>query len=161
MRNFYNTCKFSALAINFSEVWPRQIRDLGKQFKLMIHLETFLKTFLQDALKVSSRCLEDVFKMSWRRFEDVLKTFLQDVLKASWERLEDVLARRFENVLKISWRFMTKANILVLIKTSWRRLLKMKRKDIFIKTNVCWNIMLLYFIIVSLLHVVLFSCCTI
>ena len=99
MRNFYNTCKFSALAINFSEVWPRQIRDLGKQFKLMIHLETFLKTFLQDALKVSSRCLEDVFKMSWRRFEDVLKTFLQDVLKA-WRRLGKMIWKRLEDFLK-------------------------------------------------------------
>ena len=97
MRNFYNTCKFSALAINFSEVWPRQIRDLGKQFKLMIHLETFLKTFLQDALKVSSRCLEvgDVLKMSWRRF-----------CKTSWRRLENVLKTSWQDDLKTSWRFL-------------------------------------------------------
>ena len=33
---------------------------------------------------------------------------------------------------------MTNANIFVLIKTSSRRLLKTKTKDVFIKTNVCW-----------------------
>ena len=49
------------------------------------------------------------------RPESVLKTSLRDVLKMSWRRLEDVL--------KTFWRPMTKANILVLIKTSWRRLL--------------------------------------
>ena len=49
--------------------------------------------------------------MSWRRLEDVLKTFLQDVLKTSWH-----------NVLKTSWRRMAETNIFVLTKTSWRRL---------------------------------------
>ena len=38
------------------------------------------------------------------RLENVLKTFLQDALKMFWRRLER----------------MTKTNILVLIKTSWR-----------------------------------------
>ena len=33
----------------------------------------------------------DVVKTSWRRLEDVLKTFLHDVSKISWKRLEDVL----------------------------------------------------------------------
>ena len=57
--------------------------------------------------------LQDVFKMSWRRF-----------CKTSWRRLENVLKtswRRLENVLKTSWRRMTKTNILVLIKTSSSR----------------------------------------
>ena len=66
---------FSTLTINFSEVWPRQILDLGKQFNLMIRLENVLKISLQDVLKMSWRRLEDVFKTSWRRLEDVLKTF--------------------------------------------------------------------------------------
>ena len=58
-----------------------------KTFNLMIRLENVLKMSLQDVLKTSSKRLEDVLKMSWRRFlrrlEDVLKTFLQDVLKMS------------------------------------------------------------------------------
>ena len=95
LRNFYHTFKFSTLIINFSEVWPRQILDLGKQFNLMIRLENVLK-----------RSLEDVLKISWGRF-------LQDFLKTFW--------RRLENVLKTSWKRMAKTNILVLIKTSWRR----------------------------------------
>ena len=66
-------------------------------------------------------------KRSWRRLEDVLKTFLQDVLKTSWRCLEDVFARRLEDVF---WRRKAKANIFVL-KTSWRRLLKTKTKDVF------------------------------
>ena len=72
----------------------------------------------QDVLKTSR---QEVLKMSWRRLEDVLKTFLQDILKTSWKRLEDVFKTSWiclENVLKTSWRRMTKANILVLTKTS-------------------------------------------
>ena len=95
-----------------------------------------------------------IIKTSWRRF-------LQDVLKTSWWGFEGVLARHLaslwhlENVLKMPWRRMTKRNILVLIKmswrhlqnvfwrrmskenlfnlikTSWRRLLKTKIKDVF------------------------------
>ena len=53
-------------------------------------------------------------KTSWRRLEKVLKTSWQDVLKTSW--------RHLENILKTSWRRMTKTNILVLTRTSWRRL---------------------------------------
>ena len=88
MRSFYHICKFSTLTINFSEVWPRQIFDLGKQFNLMIRLENVLKTSLKVVLKTFWRYLEDI---SARRREDVLKTFLQDVLKTSSKRLEDVL----------------------------------------------------------------------
>ena len=62
--------------------------------------------------------LENVLKMSWRRFsrrlKDVLKTSWQDVLRTTW--------RRLGKVLKTSWRRMSKTNILVLTKTSWRRL---------------------------------------
>ena len=52
--------------------------------------------FLQDALKMFWRRLEDVFKKSFaRRLEDILKTYGQDkyigldqgVLKTSWRRL--------------------------------------------------------------------------
>ena len=48
----------------------------------MTRLEQVLKASLQDVLKTPSKrkCLEDVFKMSWRRF-----------CKTSWRRFEDVL----------------------------------------------------------------------
>ena len=125
-------------------MWPRHILELGKQFNLMIRLQSTLKPSLQDVLKTSWRCHEDVFakrledvlitswrrlgKMSWRRLENVLKTSWRRMaetnilvlIKMSWRHLEDVF-----------WRRMTKANIFVLIKTSWRRPLKMKTKDVF------------------------------
>ena len=120
MQNVYHTCKFSTLTIDFSELWPRQILDLGKQFNLMIRLENILKISFQDVLKMSWRCLEDVFE---RRLEDVLKPSwrcLENVLKTSSERLENVWARR------IHW--------------SWSRGLEdVKTWDVFIKTNVCWD----------------------
>ena len=87
----------------------------------MIRLENLLKISLQGVLKMSWKCLEDVF---------------QDVLKTFWRHLEEVLVRR-----------MAKTNILVLTKTSWRRLedvfWRRRRKtssrrlqDVFIKTNI-------------------------
>ena len=100
---------------NFSEVWPRQILELGKQFNLMAR---------QDVLKMSSRRLQNVLETSWRSLDDVftdaLKTFWIRFCKKSWRRLSKTSWRGFENVLKTSSRSMTKTNILVLIKTSWR-----------------------------------------
>ena len=130
MRNFYRTCKFSTLTINFSEVWPRQILDLVKQFNLMIRLENVLKISLQDLLKMSWR---RVCKTSWRRFENFLKTYGQDeyirldqdVLKTEdiWvRRLYSPWSRRLEDVF-------------------WRRRRKISSgslQNVFIKTNVCW-----------------------
>ena len=80
--------------------------------------------------KTSWRCLEDVFA---RRLEVILKTF--------WRRLEDVWLRRIywswpRRPKDVFWRRKAKTNIFVLIKTSWRRLLKTKTKDVFIKENV-------------------------
>ena len=83
----------------------------------MVCLENVLKISLQDVLKMSWRHLEDVFKTSWRRLEDIWPRRIY----WSWpRRLEDVF-----------WRRKAKANIFVLIKTSWRRLLKTKTKDVF------------------------------
>ena len=87
MRNFYHTCKISTLTINFSEVWPRQIVDLGKQFNLMKRLEKVWR----HIWKTSSKRLGDVLKTSWKRLEDVMARRLGDVLKTSWKRLEAVL----------------------------------------------------------------------
>ena len=99
-------------------------------------LENVLKILLQDVLKMSWRRLQNVLKTSWRCLEDVLKTFLQDVLKTSWKRLEDVLKTYSQDEYigldqDVFWRRKAKANIFVLIKTSWRRLLKTKTKDVF------------------------------
>ena len=87
----------------------------------MIRLEQVWKSSLQYVLKTSSKRLEDVLKTFLR---DVLKTFwrrLEDALKTSWRRLEtyglDGCIGLDEDVL---WRCITKANIFVLIKMSWR-----------------------------------------
>ena len=70
----------------------------------MIRLNNVLKTSLQDDLKTSSKSLEDVLKMSWRR---LLKTYEsgefvgldKDVLKMSWRRL---LKTKTKDVFKMS-----------------------------------------------------------
>ena len=71
--------------ICLKEIFPRRLKDV-------------LKTLCQDALEMSWRRLQEVFKTFSRRFEDALKTFLQDVLKTSW--------RRLENVLKTFWKHL-------------------------------------------------------
>ena len=137
----YHTCRFSTLTINFSKVWSTQILELGKQFNLMIHLQNILKASLQDVLKMSwrrfCRRLEDVLKTSWRRFG-----------KMSWRCLEDVFARRFDDVLNTFLQDVLKMSSKRLedflktysqdgyigldqdvLKTSWRHLLK--TKDVF------------------------------
>ena len=121
MRNFYHTSKFSTLTINFSEVWPKQIFDLGKLFNLMIRLENVLKTSLPDVLKTSSKRLEDALKISWRRF---CKTYSQD----EYLGLDQ----------EVFWRRMTEANIFALIKTPSEDEDKRRLQDVSMKTNVCW-----------------------
>ena len=66
--------------------------------------------------------LEDILKMSWRRLENVLKTYSQD----EYIGLDQ----------DVFWRRKAGANIFVLIKTS--------SEDVFIKTNVCWVTVSLY-----------------
>ena len=69
-------------------------------------LEDVLARRLEDVLKR----LEDIFRTSWGRLEDALKTLLEDDLKTFWKRLEDVWPRRIhwswprrlEDVLKTS-----------------------------------------------------------
>ena len=138
---------------------------------------------LEDLLKMSWSRFEDVFKKSSRRLEDVWNTFLQDVLKTSWKRLEDVLARRLENVLKTYDQdeyigldqdvLKTSPEDVRLRQTysSWLRRLEdvfktysededeRRLQDVFIKTNVCWVLIMIlvlstnlsYFVIALLL----------
>ena len=145
-------------------MWPRQILELGKQFNLMIRLQNILKASLQDVLKMSwrrfCRRLEVVLTMSWRRFcktswRRLSKTSWQDVLKTSWRHLEDVWpkwiywswSRHLEDVLKTS----SEGEWLRRIYSSWSRRLQ----DVFIKTNVCWvvsNALMLFLRFFYLFH---------
>ena len=96
----------------------------------MINSEEVLKTFwrcledifgrrlgktscrcLENAFKTSSKRVQDSLKMSWRCLEEFFQASWQDLLKASW--------KHFEGVLK---KYMTKANIFVLIKAPRIRL---------------------------------------
>ena len=96
----------------------------------MIRLEDVLKMSWRRFCKTSWRRLEDVLKTSWRRLEDVLKT--------SWKRLEDVLKTYSQDeyigldqdVLKTSSEDVRLRRTY----SSWSRRLE----DVFIKTNVCW-----------------------
>ena len=164
MRNFYHTCKFSTLIINFPEVKPRQILDLGKQFNLMIRLENVLKTSLEDVLKMFWRRFP---KTSLKRFDDILARHLEDVLKTflktSWQDLlktygqdeniglhQDVLKTSLEDVwlwrLYSSWsRRLEDVFWRGRQKTSLRRL-----QGIVIETNVCWVTFLVALVLVIL-----------
>ena len=118
MGNFYHTCEFSTVTINFSELWARQILHLRKQSNLMIRLGNVLKTSFQDVLKMSWRRLQKDLKISWRCLEDVSARRLEEVLQTSWQDILKTSWRRLGNVLMTSWRLMVKTNMLVLIKTS-------------------------------------------
>ena len=114
-------------------MWPRQI------FLLII---------------VFAVPLENVLNLSWKRLEDFLKTcwqehfnlmrHLENVLKMSWRHLYKKFWRRFGKVLKTSWRRMTKANMFVLIKTSWKRLedvfwICVTKANIFVLIKMSWR----------------------
>ena len=63
---------------------------------------------------------------SWKRLEDVLKTFSK--------RLEDVFARGLEDVLKTSWRHLGKTSwrrLEDVLKTSWRRIEDVRPRRIY------------------------------
>ena len=74
-------------------------------------------------MKTSSKRLENVLRTPWRSLEDVFARRLEDVLA---RRLEDIWPRwiywswirRLEDVF---WRRKAKANLFLLIKTSWRQ----------------------------------------
>ena len=107
----------------------------------MVRLENVLKISLQEVLKISWRHLEDVFETCWRR--------LEDALKMSWRRFEDVLktsSKRLEDVLKMSWRLLEDIwqdeyiGLEDVLKTSSEDGDERRLQDVFIKTNVCWEI---------------------
>ena len=121
------------------EIFARRFEDVLKTS--WRGFQNVLKTSWRCLAEVFARCLEDVLKTSWR--------CLEDILKMSWRLLEDIFVRRLEDVWPrwiywswsrrpqdVFWRRMSKANIFVLIKTSWIRLLQMKTKDVFKTSSV-------------------------
>ena len=119
-----------------------------EQFNMIIRLENVLKTLLQDVLKISCRRLKNVLKTPWRHFCKTSWRCLEDVFKTSSRRIYWSCSSRLEDLF---WRRMRTVDIFVLIKTSWRRLVHVfwrrrwktcsrRVQDVFIKTNVCWNI---------------------
>ena len=103
----------------------------------MIRLENVSKISLQDVLKMSSRRLEDVFKKSWRCLAGVFARRLEDALKTSWRHLGKTPWRRLDDVLKMSSEDAWLRHIFVLIKTSWKRLLKTKTREVFKTFSKC------------------------
>ena len=111
-----------------------------------------MSTSLQNILKMSSRLLEDVFKASWKRFEDVLPRRLEDVWtrRLYWSR-----SRHFEDVLKTSPEDVWVRRIysfwsIRLEDAFWRRRQKTSSghlQDVFIKTYISWENKLLSYMI--------------
>ena len=141
----YNDQKFyrrvTVFALRLRNVLNTSSRLVNKNsLTLWYLLKTFWRHFcktswrcLKDVLKTSSKLLEDVLKMSWRRlykpswrrFEGVLKASPHDFLKIFWRRLQDIFARRLEEVLKAFWKRLGKTSWRHhegVLKTSWRRL---------------------------------------
>ena len=94
----------------------------------MIRLENILKMSWRHLCKMSYRCLEDIFKSSSKRLQDVVK-MSQDVWKTFWRRLLKMYLWReyiclYQDVLKKSWRCFLKTNV------CWDAILKAQAKDI-------------------------------
>ena len=107
-----------ASALCLQKMSSRRLQDvLAKTniFFLAIRLQDVFKTYSRRLQDVLQKRLQDIFKMSSRRFEYVLKTSskcLQDVLprrlqdilknvfKRFWRRLQDVFQRYLQDVSK-------------------------------------------------------------
>ena len=114
---------------------------------------------LEDVLRTSSKGLEIVLKMSWRRLdnvwkmcEDVFTRLLEEVLKTSWRYLEDVWPTRLywywsrclEDIFKTSsedvqirriyssWRLFEE-----ILKTSWRHLEEVWPRRLYLSWSRC------------------------
>ena len=99
----------------------------------MIRLGSVLKTSLQDVLKISQKSLEGVLKMSWR-------FFYKKTTSSFGRRLEDILERRLEDVLKTYDQDEYIRLDQGVLKTSSEDEDERRLQDVFVKTNVCWDI---------------------
>ena len=67
----------------FQDVFKTCCKNINMNiFILMICLQDFFES--SRRLEKTSRYLQDVFKMLWRRFQNVLQRCLQDILRLSW-----------------------------------------------------------------------------
>ena len=100
------------------------------------HLLVFKRSWrrLQDVLKTSSTRLQrnnfTSSKTSWRRLEDVFKTSRKTSWKTKNCYAEDVFKTSWRHVLKTSWRHV--------LKTSWRHILKTSSRRLGGKQNFYW-----------------------
>ena len=118
-----------------------------------------MNLMFQNVLNKSWRSLQNVLKASWRCLEDVFARHLEDVLKTSWKRLENVLKTYNQDVyvgldqdvLNRSWRHLLKTYRLGeyfclnkdVLKTSSEDEDKRRLQDVFIKTDICWDCVLI------------------
>ena len=134
MINFYLSCKFCTLTIILSEVVlprhiPLKIIVFGKEcFRNVLNASQ--RRVNKNSLTswyVLKRSWRYLCKTSWKCCEDVLKTFWRRFCKTSWRCLEVLWPRRIywswpRPLEDVFWKRKAKANIFVLIKTSWKRL---------------------------------------
>ena len=133
MRNFCHSCKYCTLNRSVTKTNPSVDNRLWstpqKRFEYVSktswervnknsltllyvlkkswwRLQNLLKTSWRCLEDIFARCLEDVLKTSWKRLEDILKMSWRRFCKASWRCFEDVLASSLEDVLKMSWRHL-------------------------------------------------------
>ena len=135
--------------------WSRRLEDVFwrrmSKANIFVLVKMPWKRF-EDVLKAFSKCL----KTSWRCLEDVFARSLEDALKTSWKCLEELLKMDNQeeyidldqDVLKTSYKDVWVRQIY----SSWSRRLegvlktssedenKRSLEDVFIKTNVCWDI---------------------
>ena len=95
--------------------------------------------------EIFARRLEDVFKMSGRRLEDFLKIFLQDFLKKPWRRIAKtnilVLTKTSTEEVRLRRTYSSSSKRLEdVLKASSENEDERRLQDVFIKTNVCWDI---------------------
>ena len=92
MRNFYHTCKFSSLTINFLKMSSKRLKRVLKKF-----LQNVLKTLWRRLGKKFWRCLEEVLKTSWRC---MAKKNMLASIKTSWRHTLRIILHIFNQAMK-------------------------------------------------------------
>ena len=85
-----------ALLIRLQRTLLRRFQDVSIKTKIFV-----LVILLQDVFKTFSRCLQDVFKTSLRRFTKTSQNRLQDVFKTSCKNVFKTSSRSLQDVLKM------------------------------------------------------------
>ena len=121
MIHLFEFIKKTIVPTNISAI---QFKEYKRQSKTEKHPDDVLK-------KMSCKCVlkKTSWKISWRRYEKVLKTSCEDVLKTSWRRLQEFFGRGLTNT---SWRRLRRWKI-VTLKTSSKNFY-----NVLEKRNGCW-----------------------